>query len=312
MPLFSTPFDASSTTHDVLANVDLSGRRAIVTGATSGLGTETARALAQAGAEVTMAVRNEEAGRETATRIRQETGGTVEVSPVDLADQTSVTAFVRAWEGPLHILVNNAGIMAAPEQYTPEGWELHFATNHLGHFALANGLHDALAAARGARVVSVTSALHLASPMVFDDINFTFRPYYPFMAYAQSKTANVLFTVAAARRWAADGITVNAAMPGYILTNLQQHLSDEAMVGMTRFRVSDPVPAEQGAATTVMLAGSPLLNGVSGRYFEDCNEAPVVHDSSGWITGVAPWALDPANAERLWEMSGAMLAAAAR
>jgi NAD(P)-dependent dehydrogenase (short-subunit alcohol dehydrogenase family) len=313
MSLVTTPFDATSTTTDVLKDADLSHRRAVVTGATSGLGAETARALAQAGAEVTLAVRDEEAGLKAAALIRRATGNDrIHVGRLDTTDQASVAAFAAAWNGPLHVLVNNAGIMAAPEQYTPEGWELHFATNHLGHFGLAGALHGALAAAEDARIVSVSSALHLASPIVFDDINFAFRPYHPFMAYAQSKTANVLFVVEASRRWAGDGITVNAAMPGYILTHLQQHVTEEAMAGMTRFRVPDQSKTTaQGAATAVMLAGSPLLRGVTGRYFEDCNEARVVHDSSGWIEGVAPWALDAANAERLWDVSLSMLASAA-
>jgi NAD(P)-dependent dehydrogenase (short-subunit alcohol dehydrogenase family) len=312
-PAAPSAFDATSTTDDVLAGVDLAGRRAVVTGGASGLGAETARALAGAGAEVTLAVRNVAAGREAAARIEATTPGfrgQVRVAALDLAAPASVAAFVRSWTGPLHVLVNNAGIMAVPEQYTPEGWELHFATNHLGHFALARGLRGALAAAGDARVVTVSSALHLASPVVFDDIHFAYRPYHPFLAYAQSKTANVLFTVEAARRWAGDGISANAAMPGYILTNLQQHVDDAAMAGMTRFRPVEPVPATRGAATTVLLAGSPSVAGVTGRYFEDCAEAPVVPDSSGWMSGVAPWALDPAHAERLWRVSEEMIARA--
>src|SRR4051812_8930127 len=214
-----TPFDAASTAADVLAGVDLSGRRVIVTGGASGIGIETARALAGAGAEVTLAVRDTAAGERTAEDITATTGNKqVLVAPLDLADQASVAAFVAAWEGPLHILVNNAGVMAPPLTRTPEGWELQFATNHLGHFALATGLHSALAAARGARVVSLSSSAHLDSPVVFEDIHFRERPYTPYAAYGQSKTANVLFAVEATKRWAVDGITVNAVMPGGIRT----------------------------------------------------------------------------------------------
>src|SRR3954453_2547242 len=156
MSLFTTPFGFPSTAADVLAGVDLTGRRAVVTGAASGIGVETARALAAAGAEVTLAVRNLEAGRQTAEDITGTTGNkAVLVAPLDLADRASVAAFVAGWDGPLHILVNNAGVMASPLTRTAEGWELQFATNHLGHFGLAGGLHDALAAAGGARVVSV-------------------------------------------------------------------------------------------------------------------------------------------------------------
>ena len=187
----TTPFGAQSTAAEVIAGVDLSGRRAIVTGASSGIGVETARALASAGAEVTLAVRNLEAGRRTAKDIAAGTGGTkVLVVPLDLADQGSVAAFAAGWDGPLHILVNNAGIMATPEMRTPQGWEIQFATNHLGHFALATGLHDALAAAGGARVVVVSSVGHLNGEVLFDDINFERHPYDRWAAYSQSKTAN--------------------------------------------------------------------------------------------------------------------------
>jgi NAD(P)-dependent dehydrogenase (short-subunit alcohol dehydrogenase family) len=175
---------------EVVAGIDLSGRRAIVTGGASGIGIETARALAGAGAEVTVAVRNVEAGNRTAEDIAATTGNArVRVAPLDLADRASVASFVAAWDCPLHILVNNAGVMALPEMRTPEGWEMQFATNHLGHFALATGLHRALTAAGGTRVVSVSSGGHLISPVVFDDIHFRVRAYEPWPAYGQSKTA---------------------------------------------------------------------------------------------------------------------------
>jgi NAD(P)-dependent dehydrogenase (short-subunit alcohol dehydrogenase family) len=210
---------------------------------------------------------------------------------------------VAAWKGPLHVLVNNAGVMALPEQHTAEGWEMQFGVNHLGHFALALGLHDALAAADAARIVSVSSSAHMRSPIVWDDIHFAFRPYDPILAYGQSKTANVLFAVEATRRWAADGITANALMPGAIATNLQRHL------GGMKTPVELRKTPEEGAATSVLLAVSPLLEGIGGRYFADCNEAIPVSNSKGGMDGVAPYALDPANAERLWEESLRMLAA---
>ena len=179
-------------------------RRAIVTGASSGIGVETARALADAGAAVTLAVRNTAAGHRVAAEIRESTGNrAVTVGALDLSDLSSVAAFVAAWSGPLDILVNNAGVMAMQElTCRPSGHEMQFATNHLGHFALATGLHDALAAAGSARIVSVSSGGHLRSPVVFDDIDYAFRDYDPFGAYGQSKTANVLFAVEATRRWA--------------------------------------------------------------------------------------------------------------
>jgi NAD(P)-dependent dehydrogenase (short-subunit alcohol dehydrogenase family) len=306
----TTPFGSDSTAAEVLDGIDLTGRRAIVTGGASGIGIETARALAGAGAEVTLAVRNLDAGRRTADDIIATTGNKqILVAELDLADQASVAAFTAAWEGPLHILVNNAGVMAAPETRTPEGWELQFATNHLGHFALTTRLHGALAAAGDARVASVSSSAHLRSGVVFDDIHFQERPYEAWSAYGQSKTANVLFAVEATKRWAADGITVNALMPGAIRTNLQRHVSDEdiararAAAGGGGPRWKTP---EQGAATSVLLATSPLLAGVGGRYFEDCDEAEP--NQPGTRHGVAAHALDPEAAERLWRVTVETLA----
>jgi NAD(P)-dependent dehydrogenase (short-subunit alcohol dehydrogenase family) len=204
---------------------------------------------------------------------------------------------------------------------TPDGWELQFATNHLGHFALAVGLHDALAAAGDARIVSLSSRGHLRSPVVFEDINFSSRPYDPWLAYGQSKTANVLFAVEATRRWAADGITANAVHPGAIAeTNLSRHMNPEELAtlresGTFRFKTIG-----QGAATSVLVATNPQLEGIGGRYFEDCNEAVVLESASPGTGGddpgsyrplqqggVAAYALDPENASRLWELSLAML-----
>ena len=221
-----TPFGYETTAAEVVEAVDLTGKRAIVTGGASGIGVETARALAGVGATVTLAVRRTGDGEEVARDIRSSTGNDdVEVAHLELADLASIEAFVADWDGPLDILVNNAGVMAIQElTLTDRGQEMQFATNHLGHFALAVGLHDALAEAEGARIVSVSSSGHLRSPVVFDDLNFSFREYRPFDAYGQSKTANVLFAVEATRRWAGDGITANALMPGGIATPLQRHV----------------------------------------------------------------------------------------
>jgi NAD(P)-dependent dehydrogenase (short-subunit alcohol dehydrogenase family) len=293
------PFGFNSTAAEVAQGIDLSGKRAIITGASSGIGIETARALAQIGAEVTLAVRDTEAGAKVATEIGASTGNkAVHVAKLDLADQASVQAFVAAWKGPLHVLINNAGIMATPElTRTPEGWELQFGTNHLGHFALATGLHKALVAAGNARVVVVSSSAHLISPVVFDDIQFAYRPYNPMAAYGQSKTANVLFAVGVTKRWATDGITANALMPGAIATNLQRH------TGGLKTPPERRKTPQQGAATSVLLATSPQLEGIGGRYFEDCNEAVSVPNRNDRATGVAPYALDPENADRLWRES---------
>jgi NAD(P)-dependent dehydrogenase (short-subunit alcohol dehydrogenase family) len=302
------PFTRETTAAEVLAGVDLYGKRAVVTGGASGIGIETARALANAGAEVTIAVRNLEAGHKTAADI----GRTVLVAPLDLADRASVAAFAANWDGPLHILVDNAGVMASPLMRTPEGWEMQFATNHLGHFALATGLHDALALAGGARIVSVSSAAHLRSPVVFEDIHFERREYEPWLAYGQSKTANVLFAVGITQRWADDGIVANALHPGGIRTNLQRFVTEADLQRLRSTSGGSPAPTwktpEQGAATSVLLAGSPLVDGVSGKYFEDVAEA-AAPNQPGSRTGYAPYALDPEAATRLWEVSQATLAA---
>jgi NAD(P)-dependent dehydrogenase (short-subunit alcohol dehydrogenase family) len=300
-----TPFGRYSTATEVAAGCDLTGKRVIVTGASSGIGVETARALAAIGAEVTLAVRNPELGRQVAADIVATTRNPgVLVARLDLVDWASIAAFVDGWRGPLHILVNNAGVMALPEERTAEGWEMQFATNHLGHFALAIGLRPALAAAGNARIVSVSSSAHQRSPVVFDDLHFAFRNYDPLLAYGQSKTANVLFAVAATARWAADGITANALMPGSIATNLQRYL------GGTQTPPAQRKTPGQGAATSVLLATSPQLEGIGGRYFVDCNEAAPVTRRTNDMTGVAPFALDVGNADRLWEVSLRLLATA--
>jgi NAD(P)-dependent dehydrogenase (short-subunit alcohol dehydrogenase family) len=226
----------------------------------------------------------------------------IHVARLDLADRASIAEFIAGWTRPLDVLINNAGVMAMPEEHTPEGWEMQFATNYLGHFALALGLHSALAATGNARIVVVSSTGHLISPVVFDDLHFAFRPYDPWLAYGQSKTATILFAVGAAARWASDGITANALMPGAIATNLQRY------VGGLRTPPERRKTPQQGAATSVFLATSPLLQGVSGRYFEDCNEAVVVTNGNGYASGVAPYALNAENADRLWEGSLRLLA----
>ncbi len=301
------PFDATSTADDVLAGVDLHGRRAIVTGGASGIGLETARALAGAGAEVTLAVRDQGAGQRAARQIVETTGNPwLRVLPLDLTEPRSIRTFLDIWSGPLHALVLNAGVMATPLRRTRQGFELQFATNHLGHFALATGLHPTLAGSEGARVVSVSSAAHLRSDVVLDDLHFRNRPYDPWLAYGQSKTANVLFAVEAQRRWADHGITVNALHPGGIRTGLQRHVTDDELTRMRGGAAPAWKTPQQGAATSALLAASPLVEDVGGRYFEDCNEAEPHRDGTG--TGVADYALDPDAATRLWDASRELIA----
>jgi NAD(P)-dependent dehydrogenase (short-subunit alcohol dehydrogenase family) len=304
----TSPFDFSSTAADVISGIDLHGRRALVTGAASGIGVETARALASAGADTLIAARDLAAAERVAADIRTSTGNqAVTVAQLDLLDRASIDRLVEDYSGPLHILINNAGVMAVPElRLSPEGHELQFATNHLGHFRLALGLLPALRTADGARVVSVSSRAHLNSPVVFDDIDFAHRAYDPALAYAQSKTANVLFAVAAARRWADAGIEVNALHPGAIAdSRLARHV-DPAVLDQLRTsgRYTFKTLA-QGAATSVYVATSPLLDGVVGRYFENCQETdPDDPTAAGTdAAGVARYALDPDSADQLWTVS---------
>ncbi|SMH44256.1 NAD(P)-dependent dehydrogenase, short-chain alcohol dehydrogenase family [Rathayibacter oskolensis] len=309
-----TEFGAKATADEVLAGVDLAGRTYVVTGGASGIGLETSLALARRGARVVAGVRDPE--RASAALPRATGAPEIELRQLDLADAAGVARFTAAWEGRLDGLVANAGVMAVPERRLDgHGWELQLATNYLGHFALARGLHRALAEAEESRVVVLSSTAHLRAPVDFDDPHYDRRPYDRWNAYSQSKTADVLLATGIARRWAADGITANALMPGWITTNLQRHLDDTTLRAMGAMdehgrRIEQDffkTPA-QGAATSVLLAASPALAGVTGRYFEDNQESEVVDSGEGRSTGVARYAVDPGNADRLWETAARALA----
>ncbi|WIY00808.1 SDR family NAD(P)-dependent oxidoreductase [Amycolatopsis mongoliensis] len=315
--LITTPFSASSTADEVLAGVDLAGVRAIVTGASSGIGAETARALAAAGAEVTLAVRNTAAGEAVATAIADAGAAhRPRVAPLDLADPAAVRRFTDGWDGALHLLVANAGLVTGGPAHTARGWELQFATNHLGHFALATGLHAALArgaADRGeARIVSVSSTAHMRAGVDFDDLHFRHRGYDPQIAYAQSKTANSLFAVEATRRWAPDGIFANAVNPGGVATGLQRNFTQaqkDSLAAAEAAGVFAYKTVEQGAATSVVAAVAPQFARTGGHYLDDGQEAYTVPDDAQLADhphGVKRWALDPAAAERLWAVSAAL------
>ncbi len=316
----STPFTASSTAADVLQGVDLSGVRAIVTGASSGLGAETARALTAAGAQVTLAVRNTDAGDTVADDIETSTRAIrPRVRRLDLADRHSVSRFAEAWDGPLHLLVNNAGLVTNGLERTPEGWELQFVTNHLGHFALATGLHDVLALGaierHGARIVSLSSTAHMRSGIDFDDLHFERRRYDPQIAYAQSKTANSLFAVEATRLWDSDGIVANAVNPGGVATGLQRNFTTqqrESLDAAEAAGVFTYKTVEQGAATTIVAAVAPQCAHTGGHYLDDAQEAYTVSNDADLAQhphGVKQWALDPAAAQRLWTVSTDLLRA---
>ncbi|MFK3980596.1 SDR family NAD(P)-dependent oxidoreductase [Micromonospora sp. NPDC050397] len=306
MSLVTTPFGPKATATEVIAGVDLTGRRALVTGAT-GLGAETVRALAVAGARVTVATRDPGTAKELVSAFPH-----VDAAPIDLADLASVRAFCRSWEGPLDILVANAGIMMLPTlQRNAQGWEMQLATNYLGHFALAVGLRAALEAAGRSRVVVVSSGAQLRAGVDFEDPQFETRPYDPFVAYAQSKTATVLLAVGIARHWGDAGVTATSCAPGGIpTTNLARHIAPEFLqaIGVIDADGSLIIPdyaktPEQGAGTTVLLAASPLLEGVTGRYFEDNQEQPVVPGGPEIAMGVAEWSADPEAADRLWDLA---------
>ena len=315
-------FSRASTTVDVIKGVDLVGKVAIVTGGYSGLGLETARTLASAGARIIVPARDVERAR----RAIAEAGGGMEVQSMDLTDPRSIDGFARDFVElglPLHLLINNAGIMALPElKRDAQGNELQFSTNHLGHFRLTLRLWPALQRAGGARVVSVSSAGHRFSPVDFDDINFERRAYDPFKAYGQSKTANILFAAALDRRGKEEGIRAFALHPGGIAaTNLGTHVgvemlkktgfvdeNDRPVVDLSRDLKSVP----QGAATHVWCAVSPQLDGKGGVYCSDSDITPVLPEGGSFAltedranrgAGVQAYAVDPKAAEELWRRS---------
>ncbi len=309
-------FGAGSTTTDVLAAIDLTGRTAVVTGANSGLGLQTALALGKAGAHVVILDRDTAHAREALS------GLSAEFLTTDLSDPASVDAAAAGIGPKVHILVESAGIMAAPLGRDSRGNELHFSINYLGHFQLAARLWPALRAAEGARVVTLTSLGHRYSPVVFDDPNFRTRAYDPWLGYGQSKTAMSLFAVELDRRGQSHGVRAFAAHPGSIVaTGLKQYLTTEELVaaGMANpdgSPILDPAKQlktpEQGAATPVWCATSPSLAGLGGVYCENCDIAePAVTGTSGSqdlsgfndISGVMPYAVDPDQARHLWTLS---------
>src|SRR4051794_39967621 len=300
-------FGARSTAAEVLAGVDLSGRLAIVTGGYSGLGLETVRALSGAGATVVVPARRPAHAAEVLTGIER-----VEVDELDLGDLDSVHGFGRRMlDGGrgVDVLINNAAIMAAPETRVGQGWEAQFATNHLGHFTLANLLWPLLADGGGARVVALSSTGHKRSGIHWDDLQFE-RGYEKWEAYGQAKTANSLFAVQLDALGQAAGVRAFAAHPGGIMTPLQRHLSRDEMMaagwmdedGHTDDRFKTP---EQGASTSTWAATSPQLEGVGGVYCENCEIArPTDPDSpTARIEGVDAHAIDPDAAARLWAVS---------
>ncbi|NEE00813.1 SDR family NAD(P)-dependent oxidoreductase [Phytoactinopolyspora halotolerans] len=316
-----TGFTAASTVDDVLAGIDLTGKNVVVTGGHSGLGLVATRALATAGASVTVGSRDPDRAAAAVAGIEH-----VDVSQLDLIDPTSIDAFVARYVDsgrPLHILINNAAL-PAPAQIVRDarGYEAQFATNHLGHFQLTLGLYPALRAARGARVVNTTSGAQRMSDILWDDPHFDSGGYEPVLAYAQSKTANVLFTVELDRRWTADGIRAYAAHPGVIAsTSFNSSVGADAQRAMGLIDeagrpIIDPERGkktqEQGAATIVFGATSPLLAEIGGVYLNNSDVSQLNDDqppvTAEEVSGdVVSHSIDPQSARRLWDLSEQLL-----
>lgn len=306
----SSGFGMRSEPADVLAGVDLTGKRVVITGGYSGLGLETTRALVGVGATVVAPARRPEHAAEVFAAERL--ADSVTVGTLDLADLDSVAAFAQTQldDGtPIDIMIDNAAIMACPETRIGDGWEAQFATNHLGHFALVNRLWPLIAADGGGRVVSLSSTGHKRSPIRWDDIHFA-TGYEKWTAYGQAKTANSLFAVHLDRLGEPHGVRAFAVHPGGIMTPLQRYLPQEEMIEMGWIDADGNVnelfkTPTQGAATTLWCATSGRLDGIGGVYCENCDIAERTDLDSPFarFMGVDAHAIDPAEAERLWALS---------
>jgi len=293
-----------TTTDEVLAGVDLHGKVAVVTGASAGLGVETTRALAAAGAQVVLAGRNSQRLAVAAASIRERVpDAQLEIGPLDLTSLASVRGFAAWYVGNhdrLHLLINNAGVMYTPFERTADGFELQFGTNHVGHFLLTCLLVPQLLADPPARVVNLSSGGHMTSDIVWDDVMYERRDYNKFTSYGQSKTANILFSYELDRRLGDRGVHAYAVHPGLIYTELGRYMTKDDMdelIAMASAAPSGGLPPakslEQGAATTVYAATAPELDAEGGTYLADC----AVTDEH------APWARDPEAAVRLWTLT---------
>ncbi|MEH6693995.1 MAG: SDR family NAD(P)-dependent oxidoreductase [Hyphomonas sp.] len=309
-------FGAKTTASEVLAGIDLTGRNAIVTGGYSGLGLETVRALAGAGARVTVPARRVEVAEAALADVT----GDIEIAAMDLADLQTVEKFTREYDETkrgLDILINNAGIMACPEGRVGPGWERQFGTNHLGHMAMSLALAPSMQRADSARVVCLSSTGHVRSDVHWDDPHFNNTPYDKWDAYGQAKSANALFALGVDHRGRDVGVRAFSVHPGGIFTPLQRHLSDEEMVALGWKAPDGSIPPqikamfktpEQGASTSVWAATSPQLEGRGGVYCEDCDIAKLADENSQRWEHARPWICDDEKAERLWSMSEKMLA----
>lgn len=311
-------FHGKSTASEVLEGIDLTGKNAIVTGGYSGIGLETVRALAGAGARVTIPARRVEVAEDALADV----AGEIEIAAMDLADLKSVEKFTRDYDDAkrgLDILINNAGIMACPEGRVGPGWERQFGVNHLGHMAMSLALAPSMQRAESARVVALSSTGHVRSDILWDDPHFNTHPYDKWEAYGQAKSANALFALGVDHRGRDVGVRAFSVHPGGIFTPLQRHLSEEEMVALGWKAADGTIPPqvqamfktpEQGAATSVWAATSPRLDGRGGVYCEDCDIAQLATGESQRWQHARPWICDDEKAERLWSMSEKMLAEA--
>ena len=306
-PLISG-FGPRTTAEEALAGHDLRGKIAIVTGGHAGLGLETTRVLSNGGAAVVIGYRDPQKAQMSVAEMKN-----VEVHQLDLASPASIDRFARDFidsNRALDLLINNAGIMATPLMRDDRGYEMQFATNHLGHFHLTVSVWESLKKSGNARVVALSSLGHRVSGVDFSDPNFNQRPYDKWAAYGQSKSANSLFAVELDKRGEKHGIHAFAVHPGGILTDLARYLTDEDLKAFGVYRENGVLKApdwlkntEQGAATTVWCAVSPQLNSKGGVYCEDCDIAPLLPVDSKLSSGVRPWAVDKKAAEALWVLS---------
>ncbi len=317
-------FGATSTTDQVLEDIDLSGKRVLVTGVSAGIGVETARSLAAHGAHVVGAARDLTKAEAATAQVRvaaAASGGGFELIALDLADLKSVRACaddLLAMGNGFDLVIANAGVMATPFGHTSEGFETQFGTNHLGHFVLVNRLAPLMGT--GARLINLASSGHRFSNVDLDDPNFAHTPYDPFVAYGRSKTANILFAVAFDQRHRHRGVRATAVHPGGIQTELGRHM-DHSQVDSMIEQMNKQLAAEgkapfqwktipQGAATSVWAGVVAPAEAVGGRYCENCHVGETVADDvtiSAISEGVRGYALDDANAVALWRKSEEMV-----
>jgi NAD(P)-dependent dehydrogenase (short-subunit alcohol dehydrogenase family) len=313
-------FGATSTTEDVLSNVDLRGKRILVTGVSAGIGVETARSLAAHGAHVVGAARDLTKAKGATAQVQKDAaanGGSFELVELDLGSLKSVRACADALlakREPFDVVIANAGVMATPFGHTADGFETQFGTNHLGHFVLVNRIAPLIRA--GGRLINLTSAGHRISNVDLDDPNFEQTPYEPFVAYGRSKTANILFAVAFDKRHRERGVRAAAVHPGVIQTELGRFMDPSQMQRLID-NMNQQLAAEgkgpfqfktvpQGAATSVWAGVVAPADEIGGRYCANCRVGEIVPDNvtlSGVSEGVRGYALDPTNAEALWKKS---------